>query len=96
MGNHREAIKDFDTAIKKDKNYELSYFHRGVSYLKSREFRKAESDFILSNTKMSNPRSLDGLGQCYHMMNRFDDAIEKFDDAIEIDPRNTEFLKNRA
>ena len=26
-----------------------------------------------------NPASLDGLGQCYHMMGKFEEAIDHFD-----------------
>ena len=41
MGNHHEAILDFDRAIDNDPEYALSHFHRGVSQLKLREYEEA-------------------------------------------------------
>ena len=43
-----------------------------------------------------NPSSLDGLGQCFHMMGKFEEAIYHFDQAITLKPKDIEFLKNRA
>jgi cytochrome c-type biogenesis protein CcmH/NrfG len=43
-----------------------------------------------------NPNSLDGLGQCYHMMGNFELAIDHFEQAIQLKPQEIEFLKNRA
>ena len=43
-----------------------------------------------------NPRLHDGLGQCNHMQNIFDDAILCFDDAVSGDANNAEFKRNRG
>ena len=45
MGNHNYAIQDFEQAIKIDPNHAMSYFHLGVSRLRSRHVRDAEDDF---------------------------------------------------
>ena len=43
MGNHQYAITDFDTALQIEPNYGLSWFHMGVSKLKSNRIRKTET-----------------------------------------------------
>ena len=97
MGNHQYAIKDFEEAIKLDPNYSISYYHLGVSKLKSRLVREAKESFRESMGKEeTNPASLDGLGQCHHLMGKFDEAIDYFDQAISLTPENIEFLRNRA
>jgi tetratricopeptide (TPR) repeat protein len=79
-----------------DQNYSLSHFHLGVSKLKSRLVREATEDFKRSMQTEENPNSLDGLGQCYHMMGNFELAIDHFEQAIQLKPQEIEFLKNRA
>ena len=33
---------------------------------------------------------------CYHALNQYETAIDNFSDAIYREPKNVEFLKNRA
>ncbi len=98
MGNHHEAILDFDRAINNDPEYALSHFHRGVSQLKLREYEEAIECFTNSRKldNQDNPAVYDGLGCCYHRQKKYDLAIETFEIAISAKPYNVEFLKNRA
>ena len=49
MGNHQFAIRDFEKAIKLEPDYALSWFHKGVSKLKSGLIRdEAIEDFLRS------------------------------------------------
>ena len=34
----------------------------------------------------------DGLGCCYHALGDFENALLHYNDAIEMDPKNTDFL----
>jgi len=43
-----------------------------------------------------NPGIFDGLGQCYHTLGKYDEALTEFESALKNDPFNLEFLKNRA
>ena len=99
MGNHSFAIQDFEEAIRIDPRYSLSRFHLGVSKLKSRQIREAIEDFKqadeLDNLE-ENPGIFDGLGCCYHALRDYPQAIEYFDMALEKEPTNIDFLKNRA
>ena len=104
MGNHQFAIQDFNSAIEIDP-CSWSYFHRGVSKLKSRNIKDAEADFkkaldieqekhIPENDR--NPGIYDGLGSCYHIVQDYQQAMHYFDTAVERDPKNILFLMNRS
>ena len=45
MGNHNAAIDDFQKAINLDQKKAMSYYHLGVSKLRSRHIRDAEDAF---------------------------------------------------
>ena len=74
----------------------LSYFHMGVSKLKSKMIRDAIKDFNESISLEDNPAVYDGLGCCKHALRDYEDAITNFNMAIEAKENNVEFLKNRA
>jgi len=62
--------------------------------------RDAIEDFKRSNEldfDTKNPGVFDGLGCCYHALQKYDDAISYFNEAIDkTQGENVEFLKNRA
>jgi tetratricopeptide (TPR) repeat protein len=42
------------------------------------------------------PGIYDGLGQCYHALNNYEEALENFQVALTKAPNNVEFLRNRS
>ena len=42
------------------------------------------------------PGCYDGLGQCYHILHNYDEALENYNLAINKAPTSIEFKKNRA
>jgi len=107
MGNHQLAIRDFDRAISIDEDLSEGYFRRGFSKYFIKDFRGAIENFETSREKEDkiieddpkferNPGIFDGLGCCYHSLEKYDDAFENFDKAIEGAPENTDFLMHRA
>ena len=96
MGNHHYAIQDFNRAIALDDSNPYSYFHLGISKLKSRLVREAIEDFNKANSLDENPAAHDGLGCCYHHLRDYDEAISYFNLAIGAKPDNVDFLRNRA
>ena len=80
MGNHLLAIKDFDTAIKLDKDLAEAYFRLGLSKYFIKRYHDAIADFEMARDKEDilidedprsnerNPGIFDGLGCCYHAL----------------------------
>jgi len=45
MGNHHQAILDFQKAIEIDKNNTMAFFFSGISRLQSKQIDEAIKDF---------------------------------------------------
>lgn len=79
-----------------------AYFRRGISKLASKNFHDAIKDFGLSEdleempTEKRNAGIPDGIGQCFHSLRDFDHAMSYYDQAIEMDDTNTDFLMHRS
>lgn len=105
MGNYQLAIKDFNKSIEIDEKLAEGYYFRGLCLLASKNFHQAiedllkSRDIVLEDTEDADQMSAgiqDGLGQCYHALKNYDFAIRYYDNAIEKDEKNTEFLMHRA
>lgn len=97
MGNHNFAIKDFERALELDPSYQIAFFLKGTSRLKSNQIQDAIKDFMEANKMEEDiPGVYDGLGQCHHILRNYDEALENFTSAINKAPQSIEFLKNRA
>lgn len=107
MGNHQLAIKDFSSAVALEPKLVEGYFKRGMSKLCIRSYLDAIEDLNTSQAKEEEMRDEDayfpinfkipdGLGQCYHALKDYTEAMKFYDIAIENQPENTDFLLNRA
>lgn len=97
MSNHLDAIKDFTQAIRIDDTNVIAYFHLGTSKLKAGLIDEAIADFKIAEEKdISMAGILDGLGQCYHALKVYDEALDFYQRALKLDADNVEFLKNRS
>ena len=75
MGNHQYAIQDFKTANEIQPEYAIPYLHMGTSKLKSRLIREAIEDFNRAINFAEDPAVYDGLGQCHHALQDYEEAI---------------------
>lgn len=69
------------------------------SRLRNNQVDEAIRDFNESDrhdNNQENPGIFDGLGQCYHKIKEFEKAISYFKMALEKEPKNVDFLVNRA
>ncbi len=92
-------MNDFNQALKLSPDFSEAYYRRGISKLKSRQYRDSIEDFKRSldlDTELENPGIYDGMGCCYHAMEKFDQAVSYFNLALEKDPENILFLMNRS
>lgn len=100
MGNHQLAIKDFNEAILIDPELAEGYYRRGLSQLNLQNPTDAIEDFkaakLRDDPNNINAGNQDGLGCCYHMQGKYNDALTEYDNAIELEPKNTEFMMHRS
>jgi len=45
MGDHVQAVRDFDQAVQKDENYAEVYFYRGNSKVELHQYEDAIEDY---------------------------------------------------
>ena len=74
----------------------MAHFHLATSRLKDGDISAAIEDFKRSEQIESSPAIHDGLGCCFHSMKDYENALAAFDKAINAEPTNIEFLKNRS
>lgn len=90
MGNHAQAIKDFNQSLEIDPELSDGYFRRGFSKLYSKLFQDAILDFQqaynlekFQTAENKNFGILDGLGCCFHALGQLDKALQYYNKAIE-------------
>ena len=86
-GNFRDALSDFDVAIKIDPTHEGAFGNRGLAYQSMGRLTPALKDYdraivIDPNDKTAITTGVRPTGE----LGRFDEAIRDFNRAIEIDP----------
>ena len=97
LGMYREAIFDFDRAIKLNSNYWSAYLERGRVYQKLGDYRQAIDNYNVVVKR--NPR--DAIAYCeksiaYIGLEFFPLAIVDCDKAIELDPKYARAYFNRG
>jgi tetratricopeptide (TPR) repeat protein len=87
LGNHRQAISDYDRAIEINPQYAEAYNNRGAAYGKLSDQRQAISDF--DRAIKINPEyaaAYNNRGFAYGNLGNHRQAISDFDRAIKINP----------
>lgn len=91
------SIDNFSKALEinpKDRENHKVYYMRGRSYLKNRQYEPAINDFTkaLEICPDSDGEArfliLESRGSCYQALNKNDEAIKDFSDAIALNPRH--------
>lgn len=104
MGNNWQAIADFERAIALEERYSPAHFYLGISKLNDHKPEEAKVHFERAldlDTNRENPGIFDGLARCYHRLGRYQEAIEEFKNALNLEKEKgnhfpVEFLKNYA
>lgn len=91
------SIDNFSKALEinpKDKEIHKFYYMRGRSYLKNRQYDQAINDFTVALEKCPDTDKetkfliLESRGNSYHALNKSDEAINNFSDAIALNPEH--------
>jgi tetratricopeptide (TPR) repeat protein len=87
LGNHMQAISDFDRAIEINPERAEAYIYRGMAYGKLGNHRQAISDFDRAiEIDPEKADAHDNRGATYAKLGNHRQAISDYDRAIEIDP----------
>ncbi len=93
----KNALKDYNTAIKINPWYAEAYNNRAIIYASMKEYEKALQDFnraIELNPEFS--ASWNNRGVLFSSMGKWKHAFNNFDTALKLKPYYVDALKNRA
>lgn len=70
----------------------------GISMLKLNHVKEAMENFQASNNydTAENPGAFDGMGQCYHKLRKYNEALGEYQSALDIEGKNVDYLLHRA
>ena len=88
VGRYDDAAAQFNQAVRINPASTLNWYSLGQAYEKTGNYAGAEQAFM----KIRGQSPLEaafGLGQTYHLMGRYDDAVFELKSAIAIDPTQT-------
>ena len=94
---YEDAIKDFETTLKKNPDYFDAYNEIGRCYLQLKNYDEASEHFkkvIEKNGKAH--YAYNNLGLTLLNQNKLEEAIDQFNEALKIDPRFASSYQNRA
>lgn len=98
-GDQDGAIEDSTRAITLDPTLPTAFFNRGVAFGRKRNWERAAADdrqaLTLAPT-LGNGTAHNNLGSALMAQGKYDEAIEQFSRAIELNPRAAQVYFNRA
>ena len=99
LGNHKEAIKDYDRAIEISPEFSEAHNNRGSVYLKLGNYRQAIADYDRAiEVNPGNQEAYYNRGTAYEALGYQEQAIADYDRVIEVNPRlaSTYFRRGNA
>ena len=93
QGKVNESLADFETAIGIDPEYMQAYYYRAFTYHREGDYRKAIDDFNIAMTLTQDQSETATIyynrGRAYKELNRLDDALSDYSQAIQVNPNYT-------
>ena len=86
IGNYEKAIKQYQYVVGEDVEHQLAQFELGKLLLKLKRFKEAKSVFTdLSIFNESNPEFQYYLGEVYKELNKADESLVHYKNAVSLD-----------
>jgi lipoprotein NlpI len=87
LGNYRQAIEDYDKAIKIKPGFADAYMNRGVAYAGLNNYAQAIKDYDKAlEIKPDSAEAYNNRGVAYNVLGNYRQAIDDFSRAMEIKP----------
>ncbi len=100
LGRQQEAMNDFDEAIRLNPDDSGAWQGKASSYIESGQYKQAiksaERSLELAKPGDKKENSYLLLGFAYNRLEQYEDALQKFDKAIEIDPNRIDLWQHKA
>ena len=96
LNEHIKAVELFSSAIDIDASHAILFENRGVSFEKLGRLEEAESDLTHSITLEPTEFRYNYLGLVNFKMNKFQEAIQYYSEAIKINPSDWLYFENRG
>ncbi|XP_048585429.1 uncharacterized protein LOC5512045 isoform X2 [Nematostella vectensis] len=98
MKYFQKALMDYGTVMLLETNPNLKVLqNRGLLYLEIGDIENALEDFkAAAKVSTLNPKIRHTLGLCYHKLNKLEEAVAAYDDALKIDPFFVEAYNGRG
>lgn len=94
---HQAALKDFEQAIRLNRNYAMAFFDRGLTHYHLDEYQEALADFeIFSGLKPNDDQGFYWCGRANVDLKHYESALKYFDNAHQLSPVNVDILCHRA
>lgn len=96
-GNYKQAIEDFDRAIRLKPDIAEAFNNRGVTYDYKGDYERAIQDYNqVIKLRPDYAAPFNNRGLVYHEKGEYDRAIQDFDHAIRLKPGYAEAFENRG
>ncbi|MEP6750494.1 MAG: tetratricopeptide repeat protein [Bacteroidota bacterium] len=84
--NYEKALNSFKSALKKNGNFPLAYYNRGIAYYKTNELSNAVEDISKAiSSEATNPEWFYSLANVYQEKKEYQKAAENYSHCIKLD-----------
>ena len=96
-GEYKEAINDYNEAIKLDPQSAHAYYNRGTAYYALKQYQDAINDYdeaIELNPQSAN--AYNNRGNLYCALKRYQEAVNDYNEVIKLNPQSADAYNNRG
>ena len=92
LGKFKMAIEIYDSLISKNEEDWDSFYHKGIAHLNLQNYNEANNCFEKALSLYQSEDILEMQGKLFVLTNNYSKAIEKYEEALDLCPNNSELL----